>query len=575
MGQRAPALHEQARVSVPAEVDPRTLLAGIVENSEDAILSKTLAGNITSWNRGAEELFGYAAEEVIGASVLSLIPPELIAEELAILERIARGERIRRYETRRHHKNGTVVVVSLTVSPLRDSSGRVVGAASIARDVTESKVTRQELEKFYAFAEHSSDFISMAALSGQALYLNPAGRELVGLTDEDDVLKTRMPDYLPAELHGLFSDTVLLQTLSTGSWEGELKFKHFRTGALIDVWQKLFLVRNPRTREPLCFAAIVRDISERMRTETALREAREQLRRYAGELEELVAKRTASLQEKVAELEAYSYSISHDLRSPLRALQSYSEILLEDYGARLEGDGKDYLERIARAASRLDRLIQDVLTYSRVSRAALELAPVDLNRLIRDIVDQYPGFQPPAACVQVQNPLLPILGHEASLTQCISNLLSNAVKFVPPGAVPRVRVWTELRTEPQDENPEPKNARSPRTGGSPPPRIADDPPALAGPALHVPCSPFERVVRLWIEDNGIGIAPADQERIFTIFERVHCDYEGTGIGLAIVRKAVERMGGKAGVVSAPGRGSKFWLQLPPATESKSEADTAI
>lgn len=336
------------------------------------------------------------------------------------------------------------------------------------------------------------------------------------------------------------------------------------------MWQKLFLVRNPRTREPLCFAAIVRDISERMRTETALREAREQLRRYAGELENLVAKRTASLQEKVAELEAYSYSISHDLRSPLRALQSYAEILLEEHGSQLEAAGKTYLERMVRAAARLDRLIQDVLSYSRVSRAALELTRVDLNRLLPDIVDQYPGFRSPLADVQVQNPLLPVLGHEASLTQCISNLLSNAVKFVPPGVVPRVRVWTELRTEPQAENPEPNNARSPRTAGSPLLLGAAGPPALTAP-----CSPPDTVVRLWIEDNGIGIAPADQERIFTIFERVHCDYEGTGIGLAIVRKAVERMGGKAGVVSAPGQGSKFWLQLPPATESKSEVDSAI
>jgi signal transduction histidine kinase len=271
--------------------------------------------------------------------------------------------------------------------------------------------------------------------------------------------------------------------------------------------------------------SIMRELGERAKSlEQSQREllaAKEKIFRHAEELEKTVAERTAKLRETIAQLEAFSYSISHDMRGPLRAMQQYSEIVLEECRGQLPDDAGEYLERICRAAKRLDRLIQDVLTYSRVARTAMPLVPIDLDKLIREILEQYPTFQPPKADVKVLDRLPKVLGHEASLTQCLSNLLGNAVKFVPPGRRPEICV---------------------RTG-------------KANGSVHV-----------WIEDNGIGIAPENHQRIFNIFERVNSDseYEGTGIGLSIVKKTIERMGGDVGVESELGRGSRFWIQLPAA-----------
>jgi signal transduction histidine kinase len=255
--------------------------------------------------------------------------------------------------------------------------------------------------------------------------------------------------------------------------------------------------------------------------QVALRSRRRQyqFRDLLAELEFRVQERTARLQETISELEAFSYSVSHDLRAPLRAMEGYSQFLLEDFSEKLGESGRDYAKRIASAASRLDQLVQDILTYSRVSRGHFQPRLIDLEELIDNVIQTYPPLHASNARIQIKRPLHKVLGHESSLTQCLSNLLGNAVKFVPKNARPKVRV----RTEQQDGT-----------------------------------------VRIWIEDNGIGIPEEHQSRIFNMFEKApHPElYEGTGIGLAIVRKAVERMGGEIGVFSEVGRGTQFWIDLP-------------
>ncbi|HVS53324.1 MAG TPA: chemotaxis protein CheB [Opitutaceae bacterium] len=243
--------------------------------------------------------------------------------------------------------------------------------------------------------------------------------------------------------------------------------------------------------------------------------------RLVEELERKVVERTARLQETISELQAFSYTVSHDLRAPLRAMQSYAQVLLEDCASELSDSAKEYLSRIENAGVRLDRLIQDVLTYSRITRSQIATEPLDLEKLITDIMHQYPMLQPPAADIRIVGPLPRVQAEQSTTTQCLSNLLGNAVKFVPPGRKPHIVV----RAERHDQR-----------------------------------------VRVWVEDNGIGIEPKDQERIFKMFERVNDSnrYEGTGIGLAIVRKAIERMGGQVGVESQPGAGSRFWLDFHPA-----------
>jgi PAS domain S-box-containing protein len=280
----------------------------------------------------------------------------------------------------------------------------------------------------------------------------------------------------------------------------------------------------------------IRDITERKRAEHELVAAKDEISHHAQHLEKTVIERTGELRDTIGELEAFSYSVSHDMRAPLRAMMGFAHILSEQHAEKLDAEGIDYLGKIISAAGRMDSLIQDVLTYTCVLRFEMGLGTIDLSMLVPEIIGTYPSLHPDHADIRIEGVLPTVMGNEPSLVQCVSNLLSNAVKFIAPGTRPHVKVWAE-EIEPKAEGRE-SSARD--TG------------ALDSPT-----------VRLWVEDNGIGIEPKDHERIFKIFERIHSTtaYEGTGIGLAIARKAAERMGGSVGVQSEIGKGSKFWIQL--------------
>jgi PAS domain S-box-containing protein len=366
-------------------------IAAVVESSDDAIISKSLDGTIRSWNAGAERIFGYTADEIIGKSILTLIPAELQKEEPGIIERLKKGQRIEHYETIRVAKGGRRIDISLTVSPVKNNNGKIVGASKIARDITEEKKRQEALR------------------------------------------------------------------------ENEVRFR--------------------------------------------------------TELERLVGERTASLQEAVTQMEEFSYSVSHDLRAPLRAMQGYATALLEDYGKKIDEEGQEYLRHIVSAGNRMDRLTRDVLVYSKIPRTAFKVHAVDLDKLVSDIVRQNLPDQAKDISITVEKPLMSVLGNESFLAQSVSNLIDNAVKFASKERPLRIRIWTERQQE---------------------------------------------QVRLWVVDNGIGILPEHQARVWGMFERIHPQhmYEGTGIGLAIVRKTVERMNGTMGLESDGTIGSKFWIQLP-------------
>jgi signal transduction histidine kinase len=288
---------------------------------------------------------------------------------------------------------------------------------------------------------------------------------------------------------------------------------------LLDISLTISPIRDAHGRV-IGASKIARDITAWKKTQEE-RAAKEALARLNEDLERRVGERTASLNGAIAQLEEFSYTVSHDLRAPARVMRAYAEIVLTEHGDELKPQVKDYLERIARGGARMDRLVQDTLTYSRLARRELTFHSIEPERLILDIISQYPEMALPRAAITIHRPLQPVEAHEPSLTQAISNLLSNAVKFVPVGEIPHVLIRTEKRA----------------TG-----------------------------VRLWVEDNGIGIPPAYLNRAFGVFERLHPDscYEGTGIGLAIVRKVVERMDGTVGVESDGLTGSRFWIELPPA-----------
>lgn len=272
------------------------------------------------------------------------------------------------------------------------------------------------------------------------------------------------------------------------------------------------------------------EIGERKRAEQALLEAQASISAHASELERTVAQKTGQLRASVGELEAFSYSLVHDLRAPIRAIRGFTEIVLQMPPGEVGPSAVKLLKRVTTAATRMDSLIQDVLSLSQVIRQPITVAPIEVDALIRTLVDERPEFSASHATIIIDGPLIRMLGHEASFSQCLTNLLGNAVKFVEPGSQPSIRIWSEEIGARENIN------------ASPP------------------------WVRLWIQDRGIGIAPDALETVFEMFQQLNrsSQYEGSGIGLAIVRKAIERMGGRAGVESDVGQGSRFWLELPKA-----------
>jgi two-component system CheB/CheR fusion protein len=262
------------------------------------------------------------------------------------------------------------------------------------------------------------------------------------------------------------------------------------------------------------------DVTLRRKTET-------EIRNLNSSLESRVIDRTAQLANSRGEMEAFTYTVAHDLRAPLRAMHGFSQLLLDEYQDKpLDADGKNAVRRIMDASRRMDVLIQDLLAYSQLSREAAHLEPIELDSVVEGVLrDLAPDIQHSGARIKVEGPLPSVHAARAILPGVLTNLISNALKFVPPEVKPVIRIRAERRD-----------------------------------GRHC----------LWVEDNGIGIASEFHTRIFKVFERLNRaeEYPGTGIGLAIVARSMERMGGRVGLESVPGQGSRFWVEFPTAPSEK-------
>ncbi len=556
---------------------------GVFDHAAVGIALTSLEGGFQKVNQKFEEILGYSSEELRHRQISELIHPEDRMKAGEKMDRLLAGEFSHFVNEKRYvRKSGSPVWTLTTVTVLKDELGNPLRLIEVIKDISARKeaeaairdetrilellnqtgkaisakldlesVVQQVTDaatklcgaEFGAFfhnfderREKHSFFFTLSGAPREAFerFGQPRATSLFGATfrgekaiRSDDI--SQDPRYgrngphfgLPEGHPPVRSYLAVPVILRSGEVIGGLFFGHSKPAMFSERSERLIVgvasqaaiaIDNARLYE-----AAQKEIAERKKVEEELRKAQEELNRHAEELEEQVARRTASLEEAVVQLEEFSYSVSHDLRAPIRAIEGYTRLLREDYGELLPAEGRRYLERISRGSHRMQRLVNDVLTMSRVARADMRLQPIPLERLIEEIVEQHPEMQAPAAEVTIDAPHSAI-GDEVSMNQAVFNLLVNAVKFVAPGVKPSVRVVSEIR---------------------------------------------EGNVRLSIIDNGIGIPPEHRNKLFSMFQRLPSSsgYEGTGIGLAIVRKAVERMGGTLGVASDGKNGSHFWIEL--------------
>jgi PAS domain S-box-containing protein len=366
-------------------------------------------------------------------------------------------------------------------------------------EVTDRLETETRRNRFFTLA---IEMLGIADLEGHLLQVNSSWEKVLGYSQGE--LKDLCGHELvhPEDRDNFIAGLAALKKgIPLNEFEG--RFRH-KDGS----YRWLSGTAAPFLAEKLIYL-FVRDITPR-------KAAEEQIRQLNRELEQ----RIAALTVVNRELEAFNYSIAHDLRTPLRSMSGFAKALVEDEAGNLSPDGREFAARINRAAKYMDTLLVDLLSYSRLARSEMPLALVSLEELLREqlaLLDK--EIRERHAQVQIDSPLDEVQAHAPTLKQILSNLIGNSLKFTAPGRPPRLRIRT----------------------------------------TNQPGS-----VRLWVEDNGIGIAPQYHEKVFGLFQRLHDSdaYPGTGIGLAIVRKGAERMGGRAGVDSEPGQGSRFWVELP-------------
>ena len=474
----------------------RTLanLAAIVTSSEDAIIGKDLCGIVTSWNRAAEALFGYTANEMIGQPVLRLIPLERQAEESHILEQIKRGESIKHYETIRRRKDGTELTVSLTVSPVVDFQGKIIGASKIARNITEQKYIEEALreneERFHMLADNVSQFAWTADPTGWIFWYNRRWYEYTGTTFEEmqgwGWEKVHHPDHL---------DRVVKkwrQAHVTGEpWEDTFPLRG-RDGTYRWFLSRALPIRDAQGRIDRWFGTNT-DITELRETQATLRESEERL-----------IKQGLALAETNKELEGFSYSVSHDLRAPLRTIDAFSRIVEEEHGPHLNAEANRCLTIVRKAAAQAGELIDDLLEFSRLGRQGMNFSSVQMADLAREAADELMTMHDGRQIELTIGDLPSCQGDRRFLKLVWTNLLMNALKY------------TKYRDEAKIE------------------------------VGWIPNDASAEAVTYYIKDNGVGFDMKYAHKLFGVFQRLHQKeaFDGTGVGLAIVQRILQRHGGR-------------------------------
>ncbi len=513
MGCLAQPLRPRSATSQTEQEHPATFTC---EHAGIGVGHLSLTGECLRFNGMLCQITGYAREQLLGRPLRAITLPEDADLDSEQLKKLLEGK-ISRYTTEKRFLQpaGNHVWARLTFSLARQADGTPDYQIVVVEDISPQKEATALRATLAAIVQNSADAILSEGLDGAITSWNRGAERVFGYTAEE-VMGRQVFMLAPREDAGDIGR--IFEQVRSGEPVQRMEAIRIRKGGQrISVALSVSPIRDAAGKI-IGVAKIARDITEHKKAERALQETRRELAVANALLQQQVQERTARLRETVTELEQMSYSIMHDMRAPLRAITAYSEMVELDLAQRLTSQSREYLARMQVAAARMDELICDVLNYSRIVRQGLDLHPVNLVQLLRGIIATYPAFQGPKVRIDLPLDLPLVQGNEAALTQCFSNLLDNAVKFVRPGGLPAIRIEGEIR---------------------------------CGRA------------RIFVTDNGIGVPEDLHERIFGIFERGSTAYEGTGMGLAIVRKAAERMGGTVGIQSRPGQqGSRFWLDLP-------------
>jgi two-component system sensor histidine kinase/response regulator len=484
-------------------VDLREHLAAIVDSSDDAILSKDLEGTVLTWNRGAERLYGYSAEEMVGRSVTVLVPDDRPDEERRILDRLRAGERIDHFETVRVRKDGQRVPVSLTISPIRDTAGRVVAASKIARDITDRVRAAEDAARFEGILTAATDAFVGMDVDGAITDWNSAAERLLGWTAEEAIGRRLSETIVPQRFRDAH-EKGLGHYLETGDGPVvgqrlELPALH-RDGHEIAVELSVFVTD---VRGCPCFNAFIHDVSEHKRLQAELEEARDRALEGSRLKSDFLA------------------TMSHEIRTPMNGVIGMAGLLLD---TELDPEQREYAETVRSSADALLDIINDILDFSKIEagKLDLEIVDVDLRTLVEEVADL---FAPRAHAKGLElatlvRPEVPpaVLGDPGRLRQILLNLISNAVKFTDTGEV-----------------------------------------VVRATATEVPGDEVQ--IHFQVSDTGVGIDLDQLNRLFEPFTQADSStsrtYGGTGLGLAICRRLVELLGGELTVDSDPGRGSTF------------------
>ncbi|MBD2014584.1 PAS domain S-box protein [Microcoleus sp. FACHB-53] len=613
-------------------------LGAIFNQAAVGIAQVGLDGKWLLVNQKLCDIVGYTSQELLQQTFQDITHPDDQNISLKYLQQMMAGE-IQTYSLEKRYicKNSLPLWINLTASIVRDSSGEPQYFIVIIEDISARKTTEEEHKKLVSLIENSSDFIALASMTGEVLYVNEAGKQLVGLDSNDEVKSTLVLDYLMEDNRVEYLEQIVPLLMKNGRWEDEYRFRNFKTNQPIVVHHNCFLITDSRTDEAIAIATVTRDITERKRaqkelqksynllqsvinstpdaivvkdlqsryvminaavcdiqgkpeseilgrddselfpSDTALlimendrriistgeteiieeelliegvqktylstksvwrdaqgnaigviliarditdrKRAEQEIKELNQNLERRVTERTAELKAINQELESFSYSVSHDLRAPLRGIDGFSQALLDRYVDQLDEKGKHYLQRIRTGTQRMGELIDDLLKLSRVTRSEMQRTQVDLSALAREIAAELQRTQPERQVEWAIAPRLIAYGDARLVRIVLENLLNNSWKFTSARMLARIEFDSQLQED----------------------------------AKTV----------YFVNDNGAGFEMAYANKLFGAFQRLHsqAQFPGSGIGLATVQRIIHRHGGRVWAEGAVEQGAKFYFTL--------------